>query len=145
MKSAAVYQRLGRVFVTAEEGTDFGTREALPVMEVTGLPYQLLGRAVLFALDAYREAPRRPAAIPNAISPLHLLAGVKGWTKFADGAKCVEVTQRDRSIVLTPMRYEVLQGGHAPISEKEIVIERDELSIGSSLARAFGACESLSE
>ena len=145
MKSAAAYQRFGRVFVTAEEGTDFGTREALPVMEVTGLPYHLLGRAVLFALDAYREAPKKPTVNPNAISPLHLLAGVKNWTKFADGAKCVEVTQHDRSIVLTPMRYEVLQGGHAPISEKEIVIERDELSIGSSLARAFGAGESLSE
>jgi hypothetical protein len=108
---------------------------------VTGLPFSVQGKAILLALDAYRENPNRLEVSTKAVSPLHLLAGVRSWSRFSEHAKCVEVRLDDSGVTLSPMRYKGPRDGHVPIPGKEIASKRDEHSIAFNLARAFDCCE----
>ncbi|MEQ1518747.1 MAG: hypothetical protein ABL931_19885 [Usitatibacteraceae bacterium] len=142
IKSATIYERLGRTIVTADEGTVAGTRESLPLIEVTGLPLDIQGRAILFALSAFRDTmvqtSRHEKQPP---SPLHQLVGVKSWSKFDESAKTVRIKQSESDLTLIPTSYQGPRKGHHHITDKKIVVEASEVAIGAALSRAFSLCD----
>lgn len=142
VRSATVYQRLGRIIVTADEGTVAGTRESLPLIEVTGLPVEIQGRAVLFALSAFRDTMANTSRYEKRPpSPVHQLVGVKSWSKFNEDAKQLWIKQSTSELSIAPTVYRGPSGGHGPLTERKIVVEPTESAIGTALGKAFDLCE----
>jgi hypothetical protein len=141
-RSVTVFERLARIIVVADEGTVAGTRQSLPLIEVTGLPVEIQGRAILFALSAFRNTMAQTSRYEKRPTPaLHQLVGVKSWPKFDEVAKSVRVTQTESELALIPMRYEGPRGGSTRLDSKKIVVANTEEAIGAALSNALSLCE----
>jgi hypothetical protein len=101
---ATVYERRGRIFVSAEAKT----RAGFWVTQLTGRcrprpPLHALAATVLHALA--RSGGTVPTSPPSEspAKPLLQLARVKTYATFARGAKAVTVSQEESGITVVPM------------------------------------------
>lgn len=137
LRAAALYLQKGRTLVIAQEETSFGTRDVLPIVEVTGLSPDLQGSAVLFVLSCCREA--EADMTPNYESPVVSYAKVRTWSEFAKSARHMLVHQSDDIVQLIPSRYEGSKYGYKPLLAEAIPTSADARAIGAALSIAWSA------
>jgi len=104
-KLAAIYERKGKLFVTASHQTKAGFWiDDEHVVCLSQPTHDELGRAIEMALDRSQNGVPTPPPNARMDKPLLAAAGVGSWAKFMKSSQHVSVVSDGVSLKVTPHR-----------------------------------------
>lgn len=114
-KLAAVYERKGKLFVTASHQTKAGFWVEDEHVACLNQPtHDELGRAIEQALDRSQNGVPTPLPDTRIDKPLLAAAGVGSWATFMKLSQYVSVVSDGSSLKVTPHRNLGSKGGFEP-------------------------------
>jgi hypothetical protein len=114
-KLAAIYERKGRLFVTASHQTKAGFWvDDEHVVCLNQPTHDELGRAIKMALDRSQNGVATPPPDARIEKPLLAAAGVGSWATFMKLSQHVSVFSDGGSLKVTPHRNLGSKGGFEP-------------------------------
>ena len=136
-KCAGIYKRKKQFFIHASSKT---TAHWWIIWEpILALPEtcddQELDQAIRTALEGSRvDVPHpRPEDFETVGAGLYLLAGVKSWQGFANGASSVDVEQEGTRISLSPLRKD--GAGFGPDDWRQVVVLDASSELGAAVRK----------
>lgn len=139
VKLAAIYERKGALFVTAEHKTKagfwIGDEQVVRLESPTS---DDLGRAIEAALARSLEDVATPPATARLDKPILQAAGVSSWATFMKLSKHVSVALDKDFLTLTPHRNLGGKGGFEPLPKVQFPLPVSSSSLGEKVSG--GAC-----
>jgi hypothetical protein len=142
MERAAAYQYRNDLFVHASGKLTSGVGVLIqPVIRVSHMPDEELGKTVLSVLNSYRTNVAEDDVLAVKRQPMHVLAGVKNWKEFEHLARCVTIEREGDILSFTPSRHVSDREGYVDLLEKVETCRTEPTAVGRALHLAFARCE----
>ncbi|WP_143750651.1 hypothetical protein [Mesorhizobium sp. WSM4312] len=140
MKSAAIYERNGKLFIFGQSKTTMGLWiEEPPTLVVQKTDFTGIGRAVLSCLHLSKDGVPHPRQEdwPKLNKAFAESLGVKSFTTFAKAAKCVNISQDGDIIRLVPTKNGGAKIGFTPLEDKTRTLHENDNSLGIAIISAL--------
>jgi hypothetical protein len=145
MKGATVYERGGVLYFSPSSLTTAGVWIGTePLLRLDpGSSSVDLGESASDVLNASHEGVPHPTNWSALLEPLLRLAGVKSWTTFMKGAKCVSLRLDCSGLRLIPHHNLGGKEGYRPIEEQVIVLVSPSPleAIGKAVYESLSRCK----
>lgn len=141
-KLASVYERKGKLYVSASHKTEAGFWVSDPSISVVDQGDEASVREVIVvALAASKNSITTPPRDADHISPLLEAARVSSWSTFSKLAKHVDIHLKDGVIEITPYKNMGGSDGFDPMTANVITIREGDSKLGSAVLEAIKIAE----
>lgn len=142
MPSAICYIRRNVFYCHPESITTAGVGIFVePIWAIDVDSVDVIASTIREALKFSRNSVPHPKVLKGLFDPMLRAAGVNSWSKFVNGAKCVEIEQIDERIKITPTRNGGAKDGFYRLDEHTIIISYDDEKLGLIVLSAFTKSE----
>ncbi len=131
------------VFPNCEVQDQEGVRMICPpvrVLEQNSDDVDVIGRAVMDALQMFRTNVPFPDDYEKAANEVLKETGFKNWRSFSKGAQRLGVRYVGAEILVTPTVADA-RGGYGDLDDKSIKVRVDPTTIGRTVVDALKMCE----
>lgn len=141
MRSAALIRRSRLMLLHPYAKAVTGVHIVAEPVEVldTAASHRALGAAVRRTLDHYVAGAPHPDPSLSLEDPVLRAAKVKTWAALTQGAKEVEILEKDTTLVFRPTENRGARQGfwHCPDLDVTVPIQSDDEAIGAAAMRAL--------